>query len=126
MQERSDPKMQLRRFGSRTAYLWRKGHREALQDMRANWLVFLIILFWLGGLIASIVILSLIATIYTQSNFACKPDGSFSVLDDTPFSYWSSSGFFQITLGFGTLSFSQAKIIDVIWDIVRFTPFVFP
>ena len=33
-------------------------------------------------------------------------------------SFWSPSKVFQITMGFGTMSFSNAKIIDVVWDIV--------
>ncbi|KAF1975556.1 hypothetical protein BU23DRAFT_441890, partial [Bimuria novae-zelandiae CBS 107.79] len=34
------------------------------------------------------------------------------------YSYWSRTGFFQITLALGDLSFGQAKLIDVVWDVV--------
>jgi hypothetical protein len=48
---------------------------------------------------------------------ACVPDGSFSVMP-TDFRYWSRSGFFQITLAFGNMDFTQVKAIDIAWDIV--------
>lgn len=48
---------------------------------------------------------------------ACQPDGSFS-MDPFQYRYWSASGFFQITLGFGDLSFTAAKAIDICWDVV--------
>ncbi|KAF3031934.1 hypothetical protein E8E11_001326 [Didymella keratinophila] len=30
---------------------------------------------------------------------------------------WSSTGFFQITLGGGNLTFAEAKVVDIAWDI---------
>jgi hypothetical protein len=48
---------------------------------------------------------------------ASQPDGSFRILPEN-YSYWSQSGFFQITLGYGTFSFAQAKLVDVSWDVV--------
>ena len=48
---------------------------------------------------------------------ACVADGSFS-LDPPSYSLWASSGFFQITLAFGTFSFTSAKVVDVVWDVV--------
>ncbi len=116
MRNLSGPKMGFNQYWSRFASLWRQGHREARKDMRRNWHVLLIVIVWFGGIIACIVMLSLLVTGNTGS--ICQPDGSFSVLDDEPFSYWSSSGFFQITLGFGELTFTQAKVIDLVWDIV--------
>lgn len=47
---------------------------------------------------------------------ACRPDSGFYVGYDH-FDIWAPSGFFQITLGFGQLPFSTAKIIDVGWDV---------
>ena len=47
---------------------------------------------------------------------ACPPDGVFNIYD--AYNPWALSGFFQITLGFGDLSFSSAKAIDVLWDFV--------
>lgn len=53
----------------------------------------------------------------------CAPDGSFSVV---PVDVWNIQWFFQIVLGFGNLSFTTAKIIDVVWDVVGQTPDDFP
>jgi hypothetical protein len=47
----------------------------------------------------------------------CMPDGSFSTA--RYFQYWKISGFFQITLPFHhQLTFTQAKVVDIIWDLV--------
>jgi hypothetical protein len=48
---------------------------------------------------------------------ACVPDGSFSI-EPKDYRYWSRSGFFQITLAFGNMDFTQVKAIDIAWDIV--------
>lgn len=45
----------------------------------------------------------------------CAPDGSFSL---EPTNSWKPAWVFQITLGFGSLTFTQAKAIDIVWDIV--------
>ncbi|KAF2434612.1 hypothetical protein EJ08DRAFT_627574 [Tothia fuscella] len=45
------------------------------------------------------------------------PDGSFS-LNPASYNPWKPSGFFQITMGFGELSFGMAKFIDIAFDIV--------
>jgi hypothetical protein len=50
---------------------------------------------------------------------ACMPDGTFSI-DPTSFPWFSSAGLFQITMGFGNLSFTQVKAIDIVWDIVSY------
>ncbi|KAI0814071.1 hypothetical protein GGR55DRAFT_633933 [Xylaria sp. FL0064] len=34
------------------------------------------------------------------------------------YSYWDISGFFQVTLPLGSFTFTQAKVIDIVWDIV--------
>ena len=47
---------------------------------------------------------------------ACRPDAGFYV-GDQPYNIWAIGGFFQITLGFGDFGFSNAKIIDVAWDV---------
>jgi hypothetical protein len=54
---------------------------------------------------------------YELLRSACLPDDSFA-MDPSNFQYLSSSGFFQITLGFGNMSFTQVKAIDIAWDIV--------
>lgn len=48
----------------------------------------------------------------------CLPNGDFDV-SDSGYSAMSSDNFFQITLGFGSLAFSHAKMIDILFDIVR-------
>jgi hypothetical protein len=45
-----------------------------------------------------------------------RPDGTFRYLQT--YNPWATSGLFQITLGFGTMSFSNADLIAVIWDVV--------
>jgi hypothetical protein len=47
----------------------------------------------------------------------CDPDGSFNTGLESV-SAWRPSAAFQITLGFGSMSFSTAKFIDIIWDVV--------
>ncbi|KAK0724608.1 hypothetical protein B0H67DRAFT_568303 [Lasiosphaeris hirsuta] len=48
---------------------------------------------------------------------ACLPDDSFDMSGDR-YDPWQADGFFQITIGFGSLTFTQAKVIDLVWDIV--------
>jgi hypothetical protein len=50
------------------------------------------------------------------ANSACQPDSGFYV-GYGQYNIWNPSGFFQITLGFGDLSFTLAKAIDVGWDV---------
>lgn len=74
---------------------------------------------WAIGLFAALVMVPLIAE--ANSNSACKPDGSFSIVGR--YSSWNIDGFFQITVSvFGKLTFTEAKLIDVIWDVVRGPP----
>ena len=79
---------------------------------------------WILGLIISLIIslsISLIITspfaLFTSDTNACQPDGSFRLYPET-YSPWGSSGFFQITLGGGKLSFAQTKVVEIVWDIV--------
>ncbi|XP_014551170.1 hypothetical protein COCVIDRAFT_31238 [Bipolaris victoriae FI3] len=71
--------------------------------------------FWLFGLIVSAIMVGMMSAFIT-TNSACLPDSSFRLKPDT-FSMWSSTGFFQITLGGGDLSFAEAKLVDIVWDI---------
>ncbi|OTA56503.1 hypothetical protein K449DRAFT_306300, partial [Hypoxylon sp. EC38] len=48
---------------------------------------------------------------------ACRSDGSFNIMV-YEYNAWSASGFFEINLGFGNLTFTQAKVIDISWDII--------
>ena len=74
-------------------------------------LIFLWKTFWLGLLIVLIAFGS-----KTTTKLACKPDDSFSPFTD--YNWWSPDSFFQITLRTGDYSFSQVKIIDVVWNLV--------
>lgn len=51
-----------------------------------------------------------------SSSSVCTPDASFDPFHQH--SQWDIRRFFQITLAFGDLNFTQAKVIDVAWDIV--------
>ncbi|KAK4168335.1 hypothetical protein QBC43DRAFT_296978 [Cladorrhinum sp. PSN259] len=48
---------------------------------------------------------------------ACKPDNSFSPFADD-YTWWSEGSFFEITLKGGSLTFAQAKVIDICWDLM--------
>ena len=47
----------------------------------------------------------------------CDAGGNYH-FESTP-SFWAPSQAFQISLAFGNMSFSTAKIVDVAWDVVR-------
>lgn len=82
------------------------------------WFIFTI---WAGGMIFFCFFfpLGLLHAISLENAFFnwnyCAPDGSFSLEPTNP---WKPAWTFQITLGFGSLSFTQAKAIDIVWDIV--------
>ena len=99
--------------------IWKDAYRDLKNDLKnTRWLRGL---GWFAGAIwflglAGTAILIGYATL-SSSKLACQPDGSFRLHPET-YSMWSSSGFFQITLGGGHLTFAQAKVIDIVWDIV--------
>lgn len=108
------------------ARFWRDGHRKALDDIRTRWRtggMTLLAVVWSSGLCTSLAILTRLATTKDLASFtsdrlkACQPN-DVSDIGPENYRYWAGSGFFQITLGYGQLSFTQAKIIDVAWDIV--------
>jgi hypothetical protein len=60
------------------------------------------------------------STVYTREPFpkaTCDHSGNFGVGLNAP-SFWSPSQTFKITLSFGSFTFSTAKFIDVVWDVV--------
>lgn len=67
------------------------------------------------GLIGAVYALS--AGIPFDTSGVCLPNGQFAIYNDT-YNRWAPSGFFQITLGFGSLPFSKVKVIDIVWDVV--------
>ncbi|KAI1173350.1 hypothetical protein F4777DRAFT_558166 [Nemania sp. FL0916] len=86
--------------------------KEAISNMRSRW-PFLFLALWSVGLAYALVRLG---SSIGPGRYACRPDGTFSPF--WGYSFWDSSGFFQITLAFGNFTFSEAKILDVAWDIV--------
>jgi hypothetical protein len=78
---------------------------------------------WVSGVLVALIILPLFGVTYSYSSGdiptfgICEPNGNFNTGLE-PVSAWSLSTAFQITLGFGSMSFSTAKFIDIIWDVV--------
>jgi hypothetical protein len=103
-----------------SAQSWRRqsllAYKELWNDFKSHPYTAVITL-WFFALIISIVALCVV----TDPSLAlvptpCFPDGSFQL--DGDFSVWKHSDFFEVTLGAGRLSFSEAKLIDVVWDVV--------
>lgn len=122
----------LKRSPSNLKAIWLDSQRQARRDLRTRsgrGCLWMLAFFWVCGLTTGFVLLCVWSVTVSQSwNSAsslstCLPDDEFSLKPDT-YRYWSNSGFFQITLGTGDLSFTQAKAIDVIWDIVSSLRFV--
>jgi hypothetical protein len=110
----------LRTCLPRFATLWRESHRQAAKDIRTRWRrcgLGLLLAVWFVMLLGWLVWLSYLNFAGFLELGACLPDRSFS-LDPSHFRYLSSSGFFEITLAMGNMTFTQVKAIDIIWDIV--------
>jgi hypothetical protein len=105
--------------------LWRDAFVELRHDLPTiGWqrlFVWCAIILWTGGLTTAFIALTVLVSFpgLTSSRDwgVCNPDESFRTTAGK-FNYWASSGFFQITFGFGKWSFTKAKVIDVVWDIV--------
>lgn len=52
---------------------------------------------------------------FNSSDEHCAPDGSFRL---ESFSVVDPAWFFQVVIGFGSLDFTVAKTIDIVWDVV--------
>lgn len=89
--------------------------KQTWTDISTRWPI-LVLGFWIAGLITLLLTLAELHSWLSSS--ACRPDGTFSPYV-VGFSYWDISGFFQINVGFGNFTFTQAKIIDTAWDVVR-------
>lgn len=74
---------------------------------------------WAVGLLVASIMIPIFASGLIEAS-ACQPDGSFKVV--SRYNQWNINGFFQITAGVGHLSFTEAKIIDVCWDVVSRSP----
>jgi hypothetical protein len=132
------PTLQSRKpkLGSRFVNFWRTAHHQAWDDLKtrgksgAFWVLYS---FFLIGLIFAFTLLAImsslrgmsglefsytiLAPVSTGQDTACQADGNFYT-NPNDFNYWHTLGFFQITLGFGNFSFTTAKVIDVMWDVV--------
>jgi hypothetical protein len=109
----------LRRRRLNVRELWKTAYGDLKDDLkRTRWLRgfgWFAAVLWLFGLIATACVIGIMTLSSTET--ACQPDGQFRLHPDE-FTMWSSSGFFQITLGGGELTFTEAKVIDIVWDIV--------
>jgi hypothetical protein len=110
----------------RFATFWCTAHRQAREDLRtrgwqgAIWVLCYVVFIGLVYVFAVLSTLSSAGSVITSrltAITACAPDGEFYTNPDD-FSFWHASGFFQITLSHGELTFTQAKVVDVIWDVV--------
>lgn len=102
----------------------RRTWRDVVEDLKGVrwsrgglWLLFFC---WVALLLTADAIVPTLPNWTTLSvatrNSACQADGSFDVIANSD--AWKIDDFFQITAGFGPLTFTQAKVIDVIWDVV--------
>lgn len=86
---------------------WRRG---------GLWYLFFL---WAAGLLGTLIVVSLYGSSgLSNSSSACQPDGSFSAINS--FNPFAIDNFFEITLTASSedLTFTEAKLIDVAWDIV--------
>ncbi|KAF1996170.1 hypothetical protein P154DRAFT_443898 [Amniculicola lignicola CBS 123094] len=112
-------KIQLPKRRAQCLQLWNDASHDFVRDLKnAGWLrglgwfgAFI----WFFGLVVAAIMTGL-RTLFLSTDTACQPDGSFRLRPDT-YSMWSSSGFFQITLGGGHLTFAQAKVVDIVFDV---------
>ncbi|KAH8634421.1 hypothetical protein IG631_09821 [Alternaria alternata] len=89
---------------------WREPHRQAAKDIRKRWrrcALWILLAAWLALLLfAFAVLIAPTSSVDSGSQPACLPDDSFA-LDPSKFRFFSKSGFFQITLGFGHMNFTE-------------------
>ncbi|KAK3319599.1 hypothetical protein B0T19DRAFT_487913 [Cercophora scortea] len=97
---------------------------EALVDLRPRWArgVFWCFAFiWFLGICSALLMMSLLLPwspeLWQPEKSLCQPDGSASY-DGDRYNLWQIGGFFQITVKGGSLSFTQAKVIDIACDII--------
>lgn len=121
-----DPRNQTNLFGAGQwiSEQWKGATREVLEDLRSkrSWrpIFYFLSTCWVAFLAFSISMLAISSygtSLQQSDTSACKPDGNFSPYANT-YNAWGSSGFFQITLAFGSLSFTSAKVIDICWDMI--------
>ncbi|KAI0841154.1 hypothetical protein F5Y06DRAFT_308074 [Hypoxylon sp. FL0890] len=82
--------------------------RAGLWTLYALWVTIIL------GLFTFLIIYATDPSAFEDLSSACRSDGSFA-LDTSSYNVWK--GFFEIGLGFGNLNFTQAKVVDIAWDI---------
>lgn len=99
---------------------WNDFISSTLVDLRVRWrrgILWFFIIQWISSLVILMTVLSLWSK-SAESGSACPPNGIFTP-DLSRYEILAPSSFFQISLGFGALSFTSVKAIDTAWDIVR-------
>jgi len=102
--------------------------REVMDDLRSTrWRQFAhgyLIAFWFFLLLILTADLPIYLFMVSRNFFSplqrypgCLPNDDFNARSNE-FNIFAWSSLFQITHGFGALTFTQAKMIDVIWDVV--------
>lgn len=97
---------------------WREARRDVCKIRWGRGGLWFLFSLWIVGLLMCMIIMPTIWSTYYISS-ACLPDGTFSFFAE--YDQWDINGFFQITSGFGELTFTQAKVVDVMWDVVSFS-----
>lgn len=69
------------------------------------------------GLLASLLLLSTVGRPVTYGT-PCRPDNRFDVSGEE-YNAWAPSDPFEVTIAFGNMPFWTAKLVDVVWDVVR-------
>ncbi|KAI1386794.1 uncharacterized protein F4822DRAFT_411246 [Hypoxylon trugodes] len=103
---------------------WNRARREAWLDLRSirwkrvgRWTVPTSWTLATLGLFSFLTIYGTLSQSFEPTNSACRSDNSFNCNIST-YDVWTASGFFEVDIGFGDLTFTQAKVIDVSWDMV--------
>ena len=55
---------------------------------------------------------------YSDNDYGCRPDGTPTLPGGNTDECWNPSLFLSLTLAGGHLTFTQAKAIDIVWDLI--------
>ncbi|KAI1460424.1 hypothetical protein F4805DRAFT_392504 [Annulohypoxylon moriforme] len=100
--------------------------RVTLYIKSIDWAIWLRRCSWAASILWTIMILGFFAFLglygalsyrLESEDSACRSDDTFNPVI-SEYNAWTISGFFKINLGFGNLSFTEAKIVDIFWDIM--------
>ncbi|KAI1089541.1 hypothetical protein F5B19DRAFT_364228 [Rostrohypoxylon terebratum] len=84
---------------------------------RGYWAVSILWTLAILGLFAFLGLYGALSYRFESGDSACRSDETFNPVI-SQYNAWAISGFFKINVGFGNLSFTKAKIIDIFWDII--------